>query len=100
MIKKLENFFKGKRVLILGLGREGRSTLDILRNIDCTIGIADKNLTPTTELMQYELYLGENYLDCLDKFDIIIEYFISTGNYNIFEINEALFAFDQSLLGA
>ena len=35
-----------------------------------------------------------------NKFDVIIEYFITTGNYqSIFDVNETLYQFDQVMLG-
>ena len=34
------------------------------------------------------------------KFDIIVEYFIVTKNYNVFELDAVLFEYDQPLIGA
>ena len=35
-----------------------------------------------------------------DKGDIIVEYFLLNGVHDLFEINEALFKFDQPMLGS
>lgn len=37
-----------------------------------------------------------SHADCRD---VIVEFFINEGNYDVFDINEALFAYDQPLLG-
>ena len=54
------------------------------------------NLEETKDLIGRAGYALTNS----SKFDLIIRYFIEQGNYNVVEINIALYEFDQALLGA
>lgn len=64
------------KVLILGFGREGKSTFDFLSRYfpEIQLGIADKNEQLFEDgLSGIRLHLGEHYLDAIGQYDFIIK---------------------------
>ena len=81
MLEKLLKFLENKQILILGFGMEGESTYRFLRKYfpEKSLFIADKNteiLNKHIELMEdpyLEVSLGENYLNGIEKYELIIK---------------------------
>lgn len=67
--------FDGKRICVLGYGREGRATVEALEKYapDVEITIADQNPNIRIQNAKHATQLGEQWLDDLDRFDVIIK---------------------------
>ncbi|MCD6271181.1 UDP-N-acetylmuramoyl-L-alanine--D-glutamate ligase [bacterium] len=77
------DLLKQKTILILGLGREGKSSLRFLRRLfpNKKIGLADqvefkklnKNLKKLIKLRNIKAFLGPGYLEAIKKYEVIIK---------------------------
>ncbi len=83
--KNLIQLFTGKKILIAGFGREGRSSYQLLRKLfpvrgshSVVLGIADKKEQIADDPMiqndtQLQLHLGEEYVSSSNAYDIILK---------------------------
>ena len=78
----LANIFSGKRVAILGFGREGRSTLALIKKYlpQLEITVVDQNPEAASNLYcddyytsDVDFFTGNNYMEGLNGIDIIIK---------------------------
>lgn len=74
MFQQLIEYFASRRVLVLGFGREGRSTYDIIRHNlpDKHIGIADMREVEVFD-NNVTLHCGPDYLDAIKEYDTVIK---------------------------
>ena len=69
MFDLILNRLRGKRILVLGFGREGKSTLRFLNKYlpDAVVAVADKNE------MEAVQHFGTGYLEAMYDYDIVIK---------------------------
>jgi len=76
---KIFEYLKDKNILILGFGKQGRSTYKYIRKHFPTkfITISDKNINVDTKELNNDrnvkMILGEKYLENVDNYDLIIK---------------------------
>ena len=82
---RIDTIFKrlrGKRILILGFGREGKSSLAFIQKFlpHAVVGVADKNESAFKDLVvnpnnpnNLKIYFGDNYFDAVNDYDIVLK---------------------------
>lgn len=74
MLPKIIEYLKDKKILILGFGREGQSTLSYIRKYlpEKELTVADKNALNIDDSF-VKTICGEGYLDCINGFDLVMK---------------------------
>ena len=75
MTDRLTNLLDGKRILIVGMGREGRSSLRFIEDHckSAVVGIADRNPASLKDASpRYTLYPGEKYPGPAEQYDLVM----------------------------
>ena len=75
MIEKLEPWIKGKRILLLGYGREGQSTWNVLRRLGTyeALDIADLKAPAAVPEDGTVWHTGPDYQKCMDDYDVVFK---------------------------
>lgn len=75
MISNIVSFLENKKILILGFGREGKSTYNFINKYlpNANVTIADKNNIDIPKNSHISTIIGENYLSTLNEFDLILK---------------------------
>ncbi len=73
-MSQIIEYIKNKKILILGFGREGKSTYSYIRKHlpEKELFIGDKNKIETDDI-NTKLIFGDDYLKCLGDFDIVFK---------------------------
>ena len=75
MIEKIEPWIKGKRILLLGYGREGQSTWNVLRRLGTyeALDIADLKAPAAVPEDGTVWHTGPDYQKCMDDYDVVFK---------------------------
>lgn len=75
MFETIINRLNGKKILILGFGREGKATLRFLEKHmpNSNIGIADINNIEIKSSLKPRLHCGPSYLSAISEYDIVVK---------------------------